>query len=193
MVATLGSIVLRLALCAVAVGLAWWWIGPVGFALTAPLFGVALARPLLDLLSQSRAAVRERAYSAIEGRFYAFKGVPIDVIEGDDGHRWLRLADVRRVIEGLASDAVLAKAHPDGVMRHGTPPRPYIQDDALLAQLARAMAPATVRFRLWVERDIVFPARHRRGERTNMGSRSRPADPTLPGASEPDSTPRPTP
>lgn len=185
----LGLIALRLLLCAAVIMPVWWWVGPAGLALTAPLVGVALARPLLDLISQTRALIRERAYAATEGRHYAYKGVPIDVLEGVDGHRWLRVSDVRRLVPGLASDAALAKAHAERLLRRGAPPTAYLQDDALLQQLAGASAPATLRFRLWVERDIVFPARRLRGERTDLGRAGNPPDPTLAGASEPNSAP----
>jgi hypothetical protein len=186
---TLALIALRLALCLAVLLPVWWWIGPAGLALTAPLFGVALARPLLDLISQTHGAIRERAYAATEGRYYAHKGVPIDVIEGEDGHRWLRVADVRRIVPGFGSDALLAKTHPGRLAYRGAPPSAYLQDDALLAQIVRALEPATLAFRHWVERDIVFPARRRRGERDDLGAtRSQPADPTLAGASGPNST-----
>ena len=45
----------------------------------------------------------------------------------------------------------------------GGPPVPHLSDEALLAHLAKERAPAAAKLRHWVEREIVFPARRRRG------------------------------
>lgn len=103
----LWSVALRLLACgAVSYG-AWLAIGPIGLVWCAPLFGAALARPLLEAVGHGHRLLRARVYRDVEGRHHAYQGISIGVALDDDGQPWLRLADVRKVLPGLPRDEAL--------------------------------------------------------------------------------------
>ena len=162
MSAVIVRIAVRLALCAACSWLVWRFGGLVVMVTTAPLYGVLLARPLLDLASELRHHTRALAWRSVEGRHFAFKGIPVQVLEDDTHHRRVRAADVRRIVGFTASDGALALTYPKGWRRMGAPAQPHFSDEALITHLAKENTPEAVRFRHWVEREIVFPARRRR-------------------------------
>lgn len=170
------SIALRSALCALVAWLAWRQLGPTGLATTAPLFGIALARPLIELGGAVRDAMKRSHLGPVEGTHYAFRGRRMHVIEDADRRRWVRLADVRAVVGFTASDGALAITYPDGVRRLGRPAEAHVGEEALLAHLRKERSPEAVRLRSWVEREVVFPARR---ERERLGIRE-----TAPGRVE---------
>ena len=161
-------IAIRLALCAACSWLVWRYGGLVVMVATAPLFGVLLARPLLDLASELRHQTRALVWRPLEGRHFVFKGVAVQVLEDDQHTRWVRAADVRRVLGFTASDGALALTYPKGWRRLGAPAQPHFSDEALIAHLAKDPSPEALRFRHWAEREIVFPARRLR-ERAGVG------------------------
>ena len=173
MIAIIATIVLRSAGCAVVF---WWMSRTLGLAGAMPvvaLFGVALARPLLDLAEAIGRQMRHAHWRDVEGRHYTYRGREVAVVEDDERHRWLRLADVRAVVGFTASDGALAISYPQCVQQLGRPAAPYVRDDALLSHLAKERSPEAARLRLWVEREIAFPARR---ERERLGVRSRPSE-----------------
>lgn len=170
------QIALRLFLCAAVVLPVWLWLGPSAFVLCAPLVGGALARPLIDLAASLRQMSRERAYADIEGRHYAFKGQSLNVIEDDAGQRWLATRDLRKIIDGFPSDALLARLHPAQVSMHGSPPAAYLLDETVLVVLERAVAPRTLGFKVWLERAIARPGRGVRERDARTLTRLPPAD-----------------
>lgn len=158
----LGTLALRALLCAAVGWVGWRLIGPVALALTAPLLGISLAKPLLELAGALHHAIRARALADIEGRHYAFRGIHVRVLE-DEGHqRWIRAADVRRIAGSQDSDHALHLAHGKGYRLAGQPVEGYFSETALLDHLARQATPAAARLRLWVERVVVWPAREQR-------------------------------
>ena len=152
----------RLALCAAVSWLVWRWLGLVAFVVTAPLYGVLLARPLIDLMSDMRHQTRALVWRPLEGRHYVFHGTPVQVIEDEMHRRWVRTSDVRRIVGPGASDAALARLYPDGWQTFGSPPRPHLSDEALLLHLDKGSTAVAGKFRLWVEREIAYPARQLR-------------------------------
>ena len=163
------QLVLRGGLClAVSVGV-YRWLGPVPMVLTLPLFGVLLARPLMESLSGLLRRIRAAAWAEFEGRHHSVAGRPLRVIE-DGADAWLHLRDLRRAL-GLdvkADDAALVaefrgrwRALPD---RAGRRRVPYVRGDAALAWMARqlqATDPLWGRVSRHLERDIVHPAARR--------------------------------
>ena len=74
----------------------------------------------------------------------------------------MRLADIRAIAGFTASDAALQVTYPAGWRLLGRPPLPHLSDEALLVHIGKERSPEAVRLRLWIEREIVFPARHER-------------------------------
>lgn len=163
----------RLALCAAIAWAVWRIGGLVPMVAVAPLVGVLLAKPLLDLASDLRHQARAQALKPVQGRHFAFRGVPVDVLEDADHRRWVRAADVRAIVGPTASNGALALSYPAGWREFGRPPVPYFSDDALLAHLAKERSPEALRFLHWVERDIAFPAQR---VRERLGIRLPPPD-----------------
>jgi hypothetical protein len=158
----LRALVVRLALCVLLEWLVWRMFGAPGLPFALPMFGVALARPLIDLASAVRHEMRRAHWRDVQGRHFAFRGHPVHVVEDADHRRWVRLADVRAIVGFTASDASLSLTYPGGWKLHGRPAVPHLSDEALLAHLAKERAPAAAKLRHWVERELVFPARRQR-------------------------------
>ena len=155
-------IVLRLVLCTALAWGAWRIGGLVTMVCTAPLFGLALARPLLDLASDLRHQMRARVWKPLEGRHFVFRGIPVQVLEDADHRRWVRAADVRAIVGHTATNGALALSYPSGWRVMGRPAEPHFSDDALIAHLAKESSPEALRFRHWAERQIAFPAQRLR-------------------------------
>jgi hypothetical protein len=134
--------------------------GPVAMLLVLALGGIVLARPLIDLATEFHHGTRAAAWRAVEGRHFAYRGVPLQVLEDADHQRWIRAADVRAVLGHTASDGTLALTYPSGWKLIGG--QPHFSDEALLLHLAREPSPAASKMRLWAEREIAFPARRLR-------------------------------
>ena len=153
------SIALRVAGCAAATWGAWRLFGTAGLVFVAPLFGVAFAKPLIELAESTYRAMRHANWRDVEGRHYAYRGRSVRVIEDADGQRWIRLADIRAIVGFTASDGALAIAYPDGLCRAGRPHEPYIGAETLLVHLGNERGPESLRFKLWVDRSVAFPVR----------------------------------
>jgi hypothetical protein len=163
------SMALRLAVCAVLSWTVWRWFGLAAAMPTLPLFGILLARPLLEFAAALRDGMKEVQLASISGRHYAFRGRAVQVLEDPDRRRWVRLADVRAIVGFTASDGALAVTYRDGVRSLGRPAEAHVSEEALLAHLLKERAPEAARLRVWVEREIVFPARR---ERERLGIRT---------------------
>lgn len=160
--ATLWVIAWRLACCAAVTYAAWRFGGAITAVATLPLIGILLASPLIDLAGHLRHQLRAIAWRDLEGRHHEFQGIPVQVFEDAGHHRWVSIADVRRILGSSTSDEVLARLYPDGWRRIGKPARLCLCDESLLMHLAKTSTPLGGRFRQWVERDIAFPARRLR-------------------------------
>ncbi len=162
MIEPLVAVALRGGFCAaVAWGLWRLNFGP-AVLFIAGLAGLLLARPLMDLMIALWQAMRRSNWRELEGRHYAFKGRTVYVVQDADYQRWVRLADIRAIAGFTASDAALQVTYPAGWRLLGRPPAPHLSDEALLAHIAKERTPEAVRLRLWIEREIVFPARRER-------------------------------
>jgi hypothetical protein len=159
---TLVRIGWRLALCLFASWLVWRIGGLVPMVCTAPLYGVLLAKPLIDLSSDLRHQTRALVWRPLEGRHYVFRGTPVQVIEDESCVRWVRAADVRRIVGFTASDGALALTYPNGWRLIGKPPEPHFSDEVLLTHLRKENSAQALRFMHWAERTIAYPARRLR-------------------------------
>jgi hypothetical protein len=154
--------------------LVWRGVGPLSVALCAPLYAYLLARPLLDLLAGAYQLTRAMALRKISGRHFEHHGISIDIVEDEDHYRWLRVADVRKIVLGLPDDRSLLRRHPEGAQRGGKPAVVRIKAETLAEFLKTTADPASLRFRNWLEKEVSLPARQ---------VRERNAAPTTPPAS----------
>jgi len=161
------TIALRLLACAAVIYLQWRLLGLIGLVVGAPLVGVALARPILELLDMARHKTTELVYRDVSGRHFVHRGQMLDISEDEAQCRWLRLGDVRKLLPGLPADQTLQQLRPDGVRLASAGQPARIRAEALLELLARAQDPDTLKFRHWLEREVVFPAARRRSAQKN--------------------------
>ena len=162
MSAILLRIAIRVLLCAAVSWVVWRYFGVAVAVASAPLYGIALARPLIDLASDLRHATRAAVWRPLEGRHFVYRGTPVQVLEDDDHRRWVRAADVRAIVGHTASHGAISLTYPSGWRTMGKPAEPHFSDEALIAHLMKASAPEALRFRHWAEREIAFPAQRLR-------------------------------
>ena len=166
--ALFARIAIRLLLCALVSWGVWRVIGTAGLVVTAPLYAIALARPLIELASDIRHEMRRATWAPVEGRYYAFRGVAVRVVDDDSQQRWVHLADIRRIAGYTAGDNTLQVAYAAGFRRIGG--EAHLNAEALLTHLGKEKSPEALKLRQWVEREIVFPSRR---ERANAQRRMR--------------------
>jgi hypothetical protein len=152
------NVFVRLLACCLLGYLAWRQGGLIGLLMTAPLFGAALARPILDLFASWTRATKQLVFADINGRHFAFRGVSIDIAEDDQHVRWISVADIRKVIDGFPKDAVLLNQYPDACMRDNQLRGLRIEASVLLGYMQRTTSESSKRFKLWLEREVVLPA-----------------------------------
>ena len=149
----------HLVACIAATYLLWYLLGTVGMALSAPLFGVALAGPIVRSLADLCGLGKHIQYAQVEGRHFSYRGHALDVIEDEYYHRWIRIADVHKLIPTPARPQVLALQFPGRVnTSRGRQEPPRIRADALLAYLGKSTEDHSIRFRNWLEREVVRPS-----------------------------------
>lgn len=157
----------RVAGCAFAAWGAWRVLGPIGLVVTAPLWGIAFARPLIETLGTLRRTARDAALRDLQGRHYAHAGVSIDVIETEDA-RWLRAAHVQKLLGDRADEAAFARRLGPGQALEPKPGRWYLRDEAVweyLENSSQAMDARRNGLRLFIQRDIIHPHRRARRQR----------------------------
>jgi hypothetical protein len=181
----LRTIALRLGLCLLANYLAYrfgpkspeapWVAVAAGMILFAPVYGVALAKPLMDLISEIRHGVRTLVWRQLEGHHFAFHGHSIRVMEDMHHIRWVRLADVQLITHDTTSAHALRHSYGHQFAMAGEPPQPWLSEEALLVHLAKqGRNPTALRLHHWVEREVAFPARRLREQR-GTGYATKPA------------------
>ncbi len=153
----LGLPSVQIALCVIAYALLGYRLGLFAFVFASPLFAAAIVHPLLTLLSNYRRRVLEQLWFPVHGQYYVFKGMTIQVLEDADHCRWVRLVDVQKVVGVTAPEHALALTYPGRLKMMGEPAQTHIRDDALAAHLSKENEATALRFRTWVERNIVFP------------------------------------
>jgi hypothetical protein len=152
------SVAVRLALCGALTAVAYRALGAIAFALCAPLFGVALANPIMQALGQLPRAARLAKYHGFEGRYYEHKGRQVVVHEDFDRFRWLEVNNIRKLVPDLPVNARLAALHGKAFVEGGKDQGPLIRAEELVAQLSQINQPEALRLRTWLEKEVVIPA-----------------------------------
>lgn len=168
--------VFRLVAALALLALGWWWgenvgfvaakHGAIGILLFSPLVAWLLAPLLMELTITAARYPRRKVLEKLGGRYYQFRGYPIEVREDETGHRWLSVEDIRHLLPDLRSNHALLAAHPHRVQPIASHSRRLeIRADALVDLLAPAMAMTSIRFREWARREVLFPSEVRMGKR----------------------------
>ena len=141
-----------------ALGVGWWLGGSFGLVMAAPLVGWLMAPVLLNGVIFGYCATRWLALHPLQGCHYAYRGVSIEVLEGDDGFRWLLARDVRHTLRSLPKDATLRLMEPERTGFDESGKRLAVRADALLHWLTKAHTDESIRFKVWVERSVHNPS-----------------------------------
>ena len=136
--------------------------GPIGFVMTAPLWGALLALPILDGFGAAAYWMRWLSWIDVEGRYYEHRARWVDVVEDSGGQRFIRLEHVRQFLPELPADATFVQLYADRTLTHGRIVHAYLRDDALLEYLAKASSDDAIKLRQWVDREVLRPGKKRR-------------------------------
>lgn len=129
------------------------------FLFVSPLYAALIARPVINLLSDSRHSMRRAVWRKANGRYFAFRDQRVLVVDDESHCRWLRVADIRQIYPALINDAQLRRAYPltSQMLGEGSL-QLYVRDDTLAAHLRRINDPSALRLGSWVQRSIAYPA-----------------------------------
>lgn len=162
----MAAILLRIGLRAILCALVTWWLytklGLVALPIGAPLLGAALARPIIDLVEAAHFTGKSHALADAQGRYWAHRGLRIDIAEDDEDARWLLLADVRKVLPGLPRDEVMQRRFGERVAALEPMPGTRIRADALADYLRKATDAPSLKFRTWLDREVMGGSRNPR-------------------------------
>jgi hypothetical protein len=152
------QVLLRVLACTGLAVLAYQPFGAKALVVLSPLFAIALAAPILEVLAQMPVLARWHAFRGFHGRYFAYRGTQVVVHEDAQGYRWVELPAVRRLVPALPGDIRLGRLYPQAV-HAGTPPQPTrLRAEELLECLQALPDERAARLRTWLQREVVFPA-----------------------------------
>ncbi len=164
-----GNLVLRLAVC---VGVAWTGVmlmGLIGLAITAPIWGVMLAKPILEFFPALHGAIHRQALQEWEGKYYKYGRTHLRVyFDGDDV--WFVAKDILSVLDKMPGSWRDARFTPEeygvipGRTENGFSPAGVMKLTLLSGH------PEAPKFRLWFERAVVFTLNRQKEARAAAGS-----------------------
>ena len=142
------------------VRVAFFTAGPYAAMLSYPLYALVswplIERSLLALID----GIRHTALQDVQGSFYSYQGLPIKVIEDENHCRWVPTSVIRKIANLSVTDHLFSKLYPSGWQLIGD--EGHLRDDALVLYLSTASSQEAVRFKNWVQKNIVFPAQKTR-------------------------------
>ena len=154
-----------LLVCAIWLPLMFHLMGAVGLVLGAPVVGLAFSRLVIDATAELGWHMRSAVLAGLSGKNYQYLEYRLEILEDEDGCRWIPVDDVRKIVGNLASDNNLEHLYPTGFESIGNRGKKYLRDDALIAHLANAPSARSIKFKNWAERNVAFPARKTRERR----------------------------
>ncbi|MGM9479825.1 hypothetical protein ACS5PN_01370 [Roseateles sp. NT4] len=155
------SLLFKLVVCGAATALLWWASGWAGLLVALMLWGRAFASDLFALGETLGRHLKALAFRPVQGRFYAFKGHRIRVLDDELlPQRWIALEDLATALGAPLPAAVLRRRQPEALreLRDGS----YALDEFVMAWLRDQRNDRAVRLAHWVEREVWFPARGRK-------------------------------
>ena len=155
MLRLIASILLRTAFCAVVSFYAFKVMGPFALAIGAPLLGALLARPIIDLVAESHWSGKAAVLESVQGKWWMYRGHRFDIADDIENLRWLLTSDVRKVVDALPRDEVLERQFGERVGKVESFAGFRIRADALAEYLLKSHDTATVKFKVWLDREVM--------------------------------------
>lgn len=163
------SLLFKLAVCGAATALLWWVSGWAGMLVALMLWGRAFAPDLVALGETVGRGLKALAFRPVQGRYYAFKGQRIRVLDDELlPQRWIALDDLATALDAPMPAAVLRRRESQAVrdLRDGI----YVLDEAALAWLREQRGDRAGRLAQWIEREVWYPARGRKACHKEKGA-----------------------
>ena len=155
---------MRLAI-GVAVSAAMTWVGYklggfpwgiIGFLFSTPIIGVAIAKPLVEMIHDGFGWLSGQPLKKWEGNYYEFGGVQVRVVEHDDA-LWFAAADVIKATEIKAHARTLEESRLIPGLSF-----PFLDIDGVESVLGRHRSHESGRFILWARREVLAPWERKR-------------------------------
>lgn len=126
----------------------------VAFVFTVPAIGVAIARPLVELVHEGMTWLWRKPHEAWQGRYYEFNSVHIRVLEEDE-RLWFCVADVAKACGMRLVPVALPNVRPvDGLL--------CLAIEDLEALHRTHPEPELGRLLLWARRYVITPWERKR-------------------------------
>jgi len=154
-------LLLGAATAAAVMDWAYRWQGPIGLVYGAPLLGLALAKPIVELLAAYPRLVTRLVLRKVNGRYFEYRGASLDIHIDERATCWISTGDLRKIV-ALPTDPVLRRLYPLQCRELGQPVAWRLGGEALIEFLGRSTDVDKTRFSAWIEKDVVTPARNKR-------------------------------
>jgi hypothetical protein len=163
------SLALRLVVAAAFSAFAYYKVGWVAGMLSVPLWGVLLAKPILEGTAMWFDHARKEPYAKWNGNYYAFDDTQIRVYE-DDGALWFDARDTLKIV-GRALDAQLKVAYPPPGLKCADDGRTWVfSETAVLEVVGHTRHARAGPLGLWLARQVIAPFHKRRAMATRIGN-----------------------
>ena len=139
-------------------------LGPVALVWCSPLLGMALARPLVEMISGMPRVFAGIAMRKVHGRHVEYRGASLDVHIDERATCWISTADLRKIV-ALPADPVLKKRFPQQCRELGDPVQWRLGGEAVVEFVGKSSELDTKKFCHWLERNVLVPARNERARR----------------------------
>lgn len=126
-----------------------------------PAYAALVLPSVFQLSGSFWHGVRCSVWMPVHGKHHVYKDITLHLHTDPRGGLWLPLHEVESVVGPLLAERTLALQYPGKVHSLGKPLRPHIHFDALLPHLGKRNDQVALRFKHWLDRNIVFPDRKR--------------------------------
>jgi hypothetical protein len=159
--ALLIDLAVRLFIGAAATWLMFWASGVLGLVFAAPIWGLLLAKPLLEGLPLLLRGAKRSAWTTDEFEVIAFEGHQLR-IRFLAGYPWVVDADLLGVLGEKPTDSARRRADPANCAQIGHRKLWGFSEAGTVKYLSASRHPDAHKLRLHLERQVFFPARKRR-------------------------------
>ena len=145
--------------------------GLVLLVLSAPIWGVLLAKPILELVKSYVDFAKQQPYIPWQGHYYEFQGRQIRIFE-DDGLLWFVDRDVLRVLDKEPTSAMRIAYGEVDYKPIGETGMMAFSDRVVVRVVSLIRHPEAGKFKFWIEREVIAP-HHKKREIAGLRAPSR--------------------